>query len=953
MVQSPPSEFESPLVALERTLQKLREHDEPDVLIQETIDFIRAAFAPPLVWISLYDSQHHQLLGQGGFTIRDTRTLLESSYPLKPGDILEQATIELRPISVPDLTQETRMGVWNTEAKHLGVVGCLVYPIRVRRRCIGVMLLGSELWGAIANDDEKALLGMLLGQLASSLEQVEEEWREKQTKNIEQPLLELGAVMGDLDTREQRIQAILNRVQAFAEVGDANVYWFAPENGSFVPHGTSLAQAAKVGAVVLEVRELGAMYPAMAEGNLIVVSESMDSARTPVGPRVMQKLKARSLVAAPLLFEGRLLGFLLVTSPQSRAWSQPEQKFISGAAQYLALIEPLEEARSRLFDLNRSQSIRTSVARSMYSQTDWELTLRQAAENLANQLSAKTCLMLVYAPEIQGFRLQPSSAIKGTRTFSSTFGPLSQADWLELWHVDDAVASEDYPNDLRLTSWSAELTAGGMRSLLAAHTGLSEAENVSERPVEAIVVLGDEEPRIWTSDERYAVRAVARQLGVAFRQWQLVQTQTGQTRVANALSALLKPLLGSQSEEELFRHTQHALMTLLEAPLVAVFNRTLTKANGRARPGFLHASYQGEGFAVSAEPKTEFAFDSDPLVQECFQSAGVISHLADQLSEATLTWLDAPNLGCVLAIACMPLPPGPIDWASLIAIGAEADRQWQPYHLMAIERVRLAFCSTLSRLYDARAYKLRIGELSQLNWFKHRYLTYFQAGIASGWKQLKKVMPPAEEREGAAQWDRIAEVTQGLREMAAQAGPLVKQEYWYARPGYHRVSLTKLIRRTLLRLQPQIERGKLWSRVHGETNVIIRGDLGRLEMILSELIALAIHRSQTGGRLEVWSQPTAEVVEVSITDKGESIENLVTALGDHQIVPATLPALSPLSPKSVLTQSPGRELYLCQYLIAQMGGGLSFFRARDGRNVSRLVLLVAQQTTTRLKSKAR
>ncbi|MEO0852961.1 MAG: hypothetical protein AAFY15_05595, partial [Cyanobacteria bacterium J06648_11] len=427
-------------------------------------------------------------------------------------------------------------------------------------------------------------------------------------------------------------------------------------------------------------------------------------------------------------------------------------------------------------------------------------------------------------------------------------------------------------------------------------------------------------------------------------QWQLVQTQTGQTRITNALSALLKPLLGSQSEDELFRHTQHALTTLLEAPLVGIFNRTLMKANGRVRPGSLHASYQGADFALSADAKTELAFDSDPLVQECFQSAGVISHLVDRLNEPTLTWLDAPKLGCVLAIACMPLPPGPIDWASIIVVGAEADRQWQPYHLLALERVRLAFCSTLSRIYDARAYSLRIGELTQLNWFKHRYLTYFQAGIASGWRQLKKVMPPVEEREGATQWDRIAEVTQGLREMATQAGPLVKQEYWYVRPGNHRVSLTKLIRRTLLRLQPQIERGKLWSRVHGETNVVVRGDLGRLEMILSELIALAIHRSQSGGRLEVWSQPAAEVVEVSITDEGESIADLVTALGDRQIVPATLPALSPLSPKSILTQSPGRELYLCQYLIAQMGGGLSFFQARDGRNVSRLVLLVAQQT---------
>ncbi|MEM9156406.1 MAG: GAF domain-containing protein, partial [Cyanobacteria bacterium P01_F01_bin.33] len=921
MAQSAPSQSESPLVALERTLHKLREHKEPDVLIQETIDFLRAAFAPPLIWVALYDSERHQLVGQGGFTFSGDRTLLTSACPLRPGDILEQATIELRPIGVPDLTTETRMGVWNKEAKRLGVVGCLVYPIRVRRRCVGMLLLGSELWGALANDDEKALLGMLLGQLANSLEQVEEEWQQKQTKQIETPLLDLSAAMGDLDTREQRVQAILNQVQAIAEVGRAEVYWFTPENGSFVPHGTTLAQAARTGSVVLEARELGAMYPALAEGTLVVVSESLDSARTLVGPRVMQKLKVRSLVAAPLLFEGRLLGFLLVLSDAARAWSAPEQKFIVGAAQLLALIEPLEVARSRLFDLDRAQALLTRVARSVYTQTDWELTLRQAAESLCEKLGATTCLMLIYAPEIQGFRLLPASVSRGTRTFGTTFGPLSQADWLELWHVDDAVVSEDYPNDLRLTSWSAELTAGGVRSLLAAHTGLPEVANVSERPVEAIVVLADEQPRTWTSDECYAVRAVARQLGVAFRQLQLVQLQQGQTRTAAALPVSLKNVLGAKTEEELFRHTQRALMSILETPLAAIFNRTQQSTNHAGRPGFLHASHQGEGFAISADPKHPIPFDSDPLVQQCFQSAGAIAFSVERLSEETLEWLDASSLSQILAIACMPLPPGPIDWASVLVVGLEGERQWQPYHLQAIDQIRISFCSCMSRLCEERLFAQRVGELSQLNWYKHRYLTYFQSGIASGWRQLKKLTPPPGERVDDSAWNRVAELTQGLREMAVQAGPLVKREYWHVRLHEQRVSLTKLIRYTLLRFQPQIEKQKLWSRVHGETNVTVSGDLGRLEAILSELLALAILRSKSGSRVELWSQPAEDVVELTIADEGEPATELVKALGEHQLVPSTLPALSPMASRGILNQSPGRELYLCQYLVSQMGGG--------------------------------
>ncbi|MFS8884536.1 histidine kinase, partial [Synechococcus sp. R55.3] len=119
----------SPLVALQATLQQMREQTDANGLIQLTLDYVGAVFGAPLVWLAFYDYQNHQLVGQGGVTLLEDQTLLRAVHPLQPGEILEQVVIEQRPISLPDLSQEPRMGIWQREARRLGgIQGCFIYP---------------------------------------------------------------------------------------------------------------------------------------------------------------------------------------------------------------------------------------------------------------------------------------------------------------------------------------------------------------------------------------------------------------------------------------------------------------------------------------------------------------------------------------------------------------------------------------------------------------------------------------------------------------------------------------------------------------------------------------------------------------------------------------------------------------------------------------------------------
>ncbi|NJK72086.1 MAG: GAF domain-containing protein [Synechococcaceae cyanobacterium SM2_3_60] len=201
------------LVDLDTLLVRMRESDDPAQLATWVIEFISTTFAPTLIWLATYDDYHHQMIGQGGICLMADYAPLRSPVPLDPGSLIEQVVIEQQLITIPDLPQETRMGRWQQESKQLGVQGCLLVPICFKRRTFGLVLMGTQAWGAFIDDNEKALLGMLLGQYAASLYHIEQTWQQQATKQAAAPLLNLGNAIRQGNTLDERLRIALDHIR--------------------------------------------------------------------------------------------------------------------------------------------------------------------------------------------------------------------------------------------------------------------------------------------------------------------------------------------------------------------------------------------------------------------------------------------------------------------------------------------------------------------------------------------------------------------------------------------------------------------------------------------------------------------------------------------------------------------------------------------------------------------
>lgn len=199
-LQKEPSSYERQLVALGRALQALREEDQTDGLITITLKYLQAEFAYGLVWLGLYDRVDHRILGKGGVTPTGDVSFLKQRMPLSPGDLLEQVVIQQRPIGVPDLREEPRAGDWCKAAQKYNIQGTIIFPIRHKDRCFGIVMLGSALWGTSPHSEEKVRLSLILGGLAEAFYQLEMEQQRQQTKRPDEPLLSLLAKLRSMPT---------------------------------------------------------------------------------------------------------------------------------------------------------------------------------------------------------------------------------------------------------------------------------------------------------------------------------------------------------------------------------------------------------------------------------------------------------------------------------------------------------------------------------------------------------------------------------------------------------------------------------------------------------------------------------------------------------------------------------------------------------------------------------
>ncbi|MBF1987754.1 GAF domain-containing sensor histidine kinase [Fischerella thermalis] len=928
---------EQQIISLGRVLQSLREEDHVDALIATTISYLQEQFEYSLIWIALYDRLNHMLFGQGGVIPSGNTSYLQQRVVLNPGDLLEQVVIEQRPLGVADLRAEIRIEAWQQLAQQFNIQGTIVVPICYKNRCLGLVLLGSERWGYLLGGEARARLMMVVGELGAALYEREMDLQHKQTKRLDEPLLRLLNNLQTLNHLEQRLEAVLETTQEFILPTRTNIYWFDRE-GYYFWRRLSNKKKHQETTAKITVHELSDFYIALSVNEIVWIGEGRSSLKSNFTVKLLQRFGVRSLLAAPIIWQKDLLGFLTVESTEARIWTEAEKNFTKTAASLISLVAPLEDTESTIKEIQNDAYLTSQIAQGIYSNYDIQEILDLCAAKVLQRLLATRFLLLHYDPEQNNYQIFYQNQLHHLRPLMYSLEALKDVDWQLLLRSTEAVAIENLETDLRFFNWHPHLLENGVRSLIVCNCAFGQEPKV-------LLALATETHRSWTSVEKELVQVVAQQIGIAIRQWQLHRQTQQQQKILQSFQQCLRIL--EQSQDSPKQPIQHLERTALEQ-IAAILNCSLT---------ILLSWQPGENVAkivpgIIANSEFEIVTDtliplqSEALIQWALLTDELLPITANDLPPATKKWLTGAGVGQILVMALRTTAD--YQPTGVVVIADHWQRRWSEDSFFTTETLVCQLAWSRRWLQITQMLESRTEELRQLNWYKHRRLEDIQRTVTQLLVQMDDLGIPTNELTHM----RYQQLLRQLDNTTASMTALLKLELWQLQMSWETVPIASLLKRSLERVDNLLKQQRLWVGVHGlgqqegeessknysllpHSSLAIAGDIVKIELILHELLVCACQRSATGGRIDIWCRRLDEqFLEVSITDNGDIESQLLTEL--HQDTPKDI-----LAP-SRLEQLPGLHLFICQKLMLQLGGELHFYQLPDGRIVSRLLLPLAR-----------
>jgi len=912
VLQKEPSSYERQLVALGRTLQAIREEATVDSAIQVALGYIQTEFDYTLVWMGLYDRVEHRLSGKGGFCANGETALLKQRISLHPGDMMEQVVIQQRPLGLPDLREESRAGEWRKLAQRLGIQGTVLLPIRHKDHCFGVLLLGSNLWGTSPHTEEKARLSMISGGLAEALYQFEMEQQRRQAKRPDESIFNLLTKIRSLPNLKKRLEAVVEETHRFVAPSRTSIYWYEPQQRYFWRRlGNRAADAAEER---LAAQDLGSFYQALSADQVVMIGEAQSSLKTDAIGRLMQLLHARSLIAAPILYQGELRGFLSVEGQEARIWLEEEKTYLRGVAQLIALTAPLEEMEETVQQVKQDQRLTAEVTHAIYGGSDWKNTLKLCADQVLRRLKAERFLVLLYNSDLKKFEISYQQQSPNRRPIALPLDTLNPVDWQMLERSSEAVGIENLEGDLKLMAWRQVFLDLEVRSLLVCSSSIG-------KPIEGLVVIGHEAARSWNRTERDLLRVVSQQIGLLLHQLQL-HNQTEQLRKTyQSVQWGLTTMQQMQQLDQLEKSAIQHIAQLVQAPLASL----ITWQPNQSVAQITAPLFAKPQFGLAAGTPIPL---SDPLLQAALQNDSLLPFSLADLSPETRRWLNSTEIGQVLVYALRTAPDH--EPTGIILLADQAERVWLQHQMSAFGILvnQLAWCRR-SLMLTERLLGQR-SSLEQLNWYKHRRLEELYRILGVGVRRLNEL---GHQKEALSSM-RYQQVLRHLGNTLTTTTPLVRQEQWQLQTDSETIPLASLLKRSLERLDALIKHRQLWIQVHNEANLSLSGDIAKLEYIVHEILTSASLRSPMGGRLDIWCRPIdSHWLEMSITDNGVIDAQLVEQI--------ELGRGGDLLASSLLDQPPGLHLEVCQALMRQMGGDFTLAQLDDGRTLSRLIIAVA------------
>ncbi|MEH1842920.1 MAG: GAF domain-containing protein [Nostoc sp.] len=960
-----PIAAEQQILSLGRVLQSLREEDDVDVLIETTISYLKEQFDYKLIWIALYDRLNHILFGKGGITPDRDTSFLRQRVVLSPGDLLEQVVIEQHPLGIADLQTEIRAAEWRKIAEKFHIQGTIILPIRYKDRCLGVLLLGSERWGYLVTGEAKARLMMVLGELGAVLYQNEIDKQQKQTKRTDEPLLELLENLGTLSNLNQRLEAAVQATHKFVSPNRTNVYWFEREGRYFwcrmsnqlvkIDRNFSTQQAAGI-----TVQELSDFYYALTVNQIVLIGDARTSLKSHFTAKLLQRLKVRSLLAAPIIWQKNLLGFLAVESNEPRIWTEADKNFVQGAAGLISLVATTESMESIIKQIQEDAQLTSQVAQGIYSEHNLQETLDSCAKRVLARLIATRFLLLQYDPEQNNYQFIYQNQPYNRRPLTFALNTLKELDEQLLQRSTHAVEIENLDEDLRFFNWRPLLLESGVRSLLI-------SKCTHEHIPATLLVITHETHRCWTTLEKELLWAVSQQIGVIIRQWQLHNRTTQQQKTSQAFEQCLRILTQSQNskievgKKYLERTALEQIASILGCPLAVL----LSWSPGENWAEIITGVVDNSLFGLFSD--ASISIQAEALIQWALATDSYLTLNVDDLPPKTRKWLNTPNKGQILVMALRTNADYEITGVVLLADYQE--RRWSEQNLSATATLISQLAWWRREKQITQLLESTTEELRQLNWYKHRRLEEIQRITALSLRQIHDLGIPANELTQM----RYELLLRQLDHTTASMSGMLKLEQWQLNISWETMPIASLLKRSLERIENFLKHQKLWIGVHGlgqqieeqspknsslargvpissaQSAMAIAGDIVKIELVIHELLVNACNRSQSGGRIDIWCRrlDPSKPSNVKYSSASEATENQtsleLSITYNGAIEPQLLTELHDNRPKDVLApsnleQPPGLHLLICQNLIQKLGGELNFYQLPDNRVVSRLLL---------------
>ncbi|MEO1296997.1 MAG: GAF domain-containing protein, partial [Cyanobacteria bacterium J06636_16] len=728
---------------------------------------------------------------------------------------------------------------------------------------------------------------------------------------------------------DDQLEAIARALMQFIEPDRIRIFWLTPTPLEFWERLTMRTQKKK-GAqrfnpnqpgIAMGASDVRGVYQVLKNRQLLVVGESEGALLASMPDRFMKLLDARALMLAPLFHYETLLGFISVECQAPQVWSDEKREYLTTVADLAGLSMPgsaVDEIRQQS---EADLQLLTGVVHSIQTDTDWHNTLGMCSHILCQRLGAQQLLVLSYDTERGRYNVVFQTAGKPRKKMSFAWDALDEVDWQMLERSDKAIAINDFTHDLKLVAWHENLDTLQVKALLACNVSPGNAP-------EGIVLLTSKTPRHWTPDEGELLQKVAQQIGLILRQWQL-QRQTGQQEnlydsIQWGLRTLQETFQPKQLEVAACRH----LIELLGVPMVALITWQVGQTNAQVS----HVITRRKEFG--ADEEAEILIGSDAVINWALQATGPLPVTWEDFPEDTRRWISAPPESKFLLVALTTAEEHAPNGVWLLADRRE--RKWTDHHLSLIKLLANQLAWSRRHLSVVDLLMTQREGLQTLNWYKHRR---FEEAHRLLEVDLQRLNDPITQGKGLTA-QRQLQLARQIGSLTEGMQKVIETEEWALRSHHQTTPLISLVNRLMERANPLIQAQHLWAKVHNDSNVIIGGDLEKIEFVLFEIMAAACLRSPEQGRLDIWCRALdRNCLELSITDDGDMPAQLLTELREGRSDDILVPSL--------LDKPPGLHFHICQTLMRQLGGEFSLQKLKDGRMMSRVVLAIAGKNKAR------